>query len=371
MKLATLRDGTRDGALVVVRRDGAAIRRAARRGRTLQARARRLGGGGARRCARSPTRLDAGQDRRRAARRAPARTRRCRAPTSGWTARRTSTTCSWCARRAAPSRRRRSRRDPLVYQGGSGVLLGPTRGHPAARPGLGPRLRVRGLRRARRHARWAPRPPRRGRYVRLRHARERRARCATSSPTSWRRASASSRASPPPRSAPSRSRPTSSATRGATAASHLRVRSTLQRRAGRRHATPGPRCTSRSSICIAAHRARRAASPPARSSAAARCRNADRARGISCLAERRMIETIEEGKPTTPFMKPWATPSRSRCSTRDGHEPRSARISPDGGGRSRDEARLTATGARRRAWRVRIALGLKGAGLRVRRRATS
>jgi len=31
--------------------------------------------------------------------------------------------------------------------------------------------------------------------------------------------------------------------------------------------------------------------------------NADRARGISCLAERRMIETIEGGKPTTPFMK--------------------------------------------------------------------
>lgn len=32
--------------------------------------------------------------------------------------------------------------------------------------------------------------------------------------------------------------------------------------------------------------------------------NEDRARGISCLAERRMIETIENGKPTTPFMQP-------------------------------------------------------------------
>jgi fumarylacetoacetate (FAA) hydrolase len=31
--------------------------------------------------------------------------------------------------------------------------------------------------------------------------------------------------------------------------------------------------------------------------------NADRARGISCLAERRMIETIEAGAPKTPFMK--------------------------------------------------------------------
>jgi fumarylacetoacetate (FAA) hydrolase len=31
--------------------------------------------------------------------------------------------------------------------------------------------------------------------------------------------------------------------------------------------------------------------------------NADRARGVSCFAERRMIETIEQGKPATPFMK--------------------------------------------------------------------
>jgi fumarylacetoacetate (FAA) hydrolase len=30
--------------------------------------------------------------------------------------------------------------------------------------------------------------------------------------------------------------------------------------------------------------------------------NAERARGVSCLAERRMIETIESGKPATPFM---------------------------------------------------------------------
>ena len=35
--------------------------------------------------------------------------------------------------------------------------------------------------------------------------------------------------------------------------------------------------------------------------------NADRARGVSCLAERRMIETIEQGKPSTPFMRPGDT----------------------------------------------------------------
>ena len=31
--------------------------------------------------------------------------------------------------------------------------------------------------------------------------------------------------------------------------------------------------------------------------------NAERSRGISCLAEQRMIETIEQGKPSTPFLK--------------------------------------------------------------------
>lgn len=31
--------------------------------------------------------------------------------------------------------------------------------------------------------------------------------------------------------------------------------------------------------------------------------NVDRARGVSCLAERRMIETIEEGAPRTPFLR--------------------------------------------------------------------
>jgi fumarylacetoacetate (FAA) hydrolase len=30
--------------------------------------------------------------------------------------------------------------------------------------------------------------------------------------------------------------------------------------------------------------------------------NADRSRGVSCLAERRMIETIDQGAPKTPFM---------------------------------------------------------------------
>jgi fumarylacetoacetate (FAA) hydrolase len=35
--------------------------------------------------------------------------------------------------------------------------------------------------------------------------------------------------------------------------------------------------------------------------------NADRSRGVSCLAERRMIEKLEEGQAKTPFMKPGDT----------------------------------------------------------------
>jgi len=35
--------------------------------------------------------------------------------------------------------------------------------------------------------------------------------------------------------------------------------------------------------------------------------NEDRARGISCLAERRTLETLDEGKPRTPFLSPGDT----------------------------------------------------------------
>jgi fumarylacetoacetate (FAA) hydrolase len=48
--------------------------------------------------------------------------------------------------------------------------------------------------------------------------------------------------------------------------------------------------------------------------------NADRARGVSCLAERRMIETIEGGAPTTPFMKVGDT-IRIEAFTRSGESP--------------------------------------------------
>ncbi len=44
--------------------------------------------------------------------------------------------------------------------------------------------------------------------------------------------------------------------------------------------------------------------------------NVDRARGISCLAERRMLEIIESGKPATPFLKAGQT---VRISMADAH----------------------------------------------------
>ena len=48
--------------------------------------------------------------------------------------------------------------------------------------------------------------------------------------------------------------------------------------------------------------------------------NADRARGVSCLAERRMIETIDSGAPTTPFMKVGDT-IEITATTPDGAQP--------------------------------------------------
>ena len=48
--------------------------------------------------------------------------------------------------------------------------------------------------------------------------------------------------------------------------------------------------------------------------------NADRARGVSCLAERRMIETIDGGKRDDAVHGGRATRSRSRCATRAGRD---------------------------------------------------
>jgi fumarylacetoacetate (FAA) hydrolase len=44
--------------------------------------------------------------------------------------------------------------------------------------------------------------------------------------------------------------------------------------------------------------------------------NEDTSLGASCFAEQRTVETLRDGKPSTPFMKRSATWCASRCSTR-------------------------------------------------------
>jgi fumarylacetoacetate (FAA) hydrolase len=77
--------------------------------------------------------------------RAPARsTRRCRAPTNGSTARPTSRTWSACGARATTRCPESFYKDPLMYQGGAGKMMGPARSDPRALGGLGGRSRRRG-----------------------------------------------------------------------------------------------------------------------------------------------------------------------------------------------------------------------------------
>jgi fumarylacetoacetate (FAA) hydrolase len=135
MRLATLKDGTRDGALAVVRRDGAALAPAAAVVRTLQG---ALDGWGR---LEVPLRalaadLDAG-----AIRGEPVRPERLHAPLPR--------AYEWVDGSAYLNHIRLVRRargaeppatletDPLVYQGGSGVLLGPRDPIPALDPEWG------------------------------------------------------------------------------------------------------------------------------------------------------------------------------------------------------------------------------------------
>ena len=269
MRLATLRDGTRDGALLVVgaRRRGRtrarrrSRRRCRRRSTTGTARRRRwralaatLDGGGAS-TSRSTSRASG---------------RRCRARTNGSTGRRSSNHVRLVreARGAAPPATLET--DPLVYQGGSGVLLGPARRHPARRSDLGPRLRER---RSASILGDTPQGTRAADAPRARaaaDARQRRHAARTWSPTSWPRGSASSSRSRRRRSRRSRSRPTSWAARGATAACTAGcARPTTARSSAIRDAGRDALLVLRSRSPTSRARAR---SPPARSWAAARSR---------------------------------------------------------------------------------------------------
>ena len=296
MKLATLRDGTRDGALVVVRRDGVTFARAHDVARTLQA-ALDAWERTEPACGRSPS----GSTRARStASRSTSTTlpRRCPGPTSGWTARPTSTTSGWCARRAAPSRRRRWRPIRSSTRAARACCSDPPTTWCCRTP-PGAWISSRRSSWSWATCRSAPGPPTPASTSAWSPSATTSA-CGTSSPPSWPRASASSRASRPPPSARSPSPRTSSAAPGATG--ERTCESAPRSTAGwSATPTPGPRCTSPSSSCSSTWR-RPAAFTAGTLLGSGTVSNADRARGISCLAERRMIETIEQGKPTTPFM---------------------------------------------------------------------
>ena len=291
MRLATLRDGTRDGALIVVGRDGGPYARAGGDRADAAGGARRLGRARRRRWRRWRRSSTRGA-RRRAARRRARWARRCRAPTSGSTARRSSNHVRLVrkARGAAPPADAGDRSARLP--GRLGRAARAARRHPARRSGLGPRLRERGRGHPRRHAAGHARRRRRARTcaslmlandITLREP---------GRPTSWPRASASSSRSRRPRSRRSRSRPTSWAAPGATGASTCRVRTTYN---GALVGDPDAGEMHFSFFDLIAHIARTRAFAAGTILGSGTVSNADRARGVSCLAERRAIETIDGG----------------------------------------------------------------------------
>ena len=149
MKLATLNNGKRDGALVVVSRDLSRAVRVPQLAATLQAALdewaelapkltavyQQLNDGA---CA------DAFRSTRRPV------SPRCRAPTSGLTAAPMSTTWSWCARPAAPKCQKASG-TILIYQGLGQLPAAPWH-HPDGVGGVGHRFRVGDRRHHRRRA---------------------------------------------------------------------------------------------------------------------------------------------------------------------------------------------------------------------------
>ena len=166
MKLATLRDGSRDGRLLVVRRDGEAGAPAPDAWPTLQ---RALDDWTA---AEPALRAIADRARPRRARRHPDRSAAARRAAAARVrvGRRLGVPqprASSCARRAAPQPPPTLETDPLIYQGGSGDLLGPRDAIELHDPAWGLDYESEVCVDPRRHAaRHAPRPTR-GAHVRL------------------------------------------------------------------------------------------------------------------------------------------------------------------------------------------------------------
>ena len=296
MKLATLRDGTRDGALVVVRRDGAVLARAHDVARTLQAAldawestevglralSERLDGG----------KIDG----------EPLDVRQLHAPLPR--------AYEWVDGSAYLNHVRLVRKargaeppptletDPLVYQGGSGVLLGPTEDLLLPDPCWGMDFEseivvVLG------DVPLGTKAAEAGRYVRLV------TQCNDVSlrnliPPELAKGFGFFQSKPATAFGPFAVTPDELGPAWRDGRAHVRVRSTLNGRVvGDTEAGPEMHF---SFFQLLEHVARTRAFTAGTLLGSGTVSNADRARGISCLAEQRMIETIEQGKPTTAFM---------------------------------------------------------------------
>ncbi|HUM09673.1 MAG TPA: fumarylacetoacetate hydrolase family protein [Myxococcaceae bacterium] len=296
MKLATLRDGTRDGALVVVRRDGAAFTRAHDVARTLQAALDAWDSTevGLRALAQ---RLDAGKIDGE-----PLDVRQLHAPLPR--------AYEWVDGSAYLNHVRLVRKargaeppptletDPLVYQGGSGVLLGPTDDLVLPDPSWGMDFEseivvVLG------DVPLGTRAADAGRYVRLV------TQCNDVSlrnliPAELAKGFGFFQGKPATAFGPFAVTPDELGPAWRNGRAHVRVRSTLNGRVvGDTEAGPEMHF---SFFQLLEHAARTRAFTAGTLLGSGTVSNADHARGISCLAEQRMIETIEHGKPTTPFM---------------------------------------------------------------------
>jgi len=296
MKLATLRDGTRDGALVVVRRDGAAFARAHDVARTLQSALDAWDS--------TEPGLRALSDRldRGALDGEPLDVRQLHAPLPR--------AYEWVDGSAYLNHVRLVRKargaeppptletDPLVYQGGSGVLLGPTDDLvlPDSAWGLDFESEIVVILG---DVPLGTRADVAGKYVRLI------TQCNDVSlrnliPSELAKGFGFFQSKPATAFGPFAVTPDElgSAWRGGRA--RVRVRSTLNGRVvGDTDAGPEMHF---SFFQLLEHVARTRAFTAGTLLGSGTVSNEDRARGISCLAEQRMIETIEQGKATTAFM---------------------------------------------------------------------
>jgi len=296
MKLATLRDGTRDGALVVIRRDGAVFARAYDVARTLQAAldAWDATEPGLRALS---ERLDAGKlDGE------PLDVHQLHAPLPR--------AYEWVDGSAYLNHVRLVRKargaeppptletDPLVYQGGSGVLLGPTEDLVLPDPAWGMDFEsevvvVLG------DVPMGTKAADAGRYVRLV------TQCNDVSlrnliPPELAKGFGFFQSKPATAFGPFAVTPDELGAGWRDGRAKVRVRSTLNGKVvGETDAGPEMHF---SFFQLLEHVARTRAFTAGTLLGSGTVSNEDRARGISCLAERRMIETIEQGKPTTPFM---------------------------------------------------------------------